>query len=73
MTDDPYHSPMPVVNAITGFFIALTLVTLPLLAVTSERVKSPYKNTPTESLNSGTSEEVDRRKEANIRRLTPVT
>ena len=46
MTEDPYHSPLPVVNAIAGFFITLLLV-IPLLAVASERVKLNYQPTPT--------------------------
>ena len=45
MTDDPYPSPAPVVNAIAGFFIAL-LMFVPVLTVASERVKSQNK-TPT--------------------------
>ena len=61
MTDDPYPSPSPVVNLITGFFIAL-LMFVPVVSVGSDRVKSPYQNTPTESLNSGESEEVNIRK-----------
>ena len=46
MTDDPYPSPMPVVNAIAGIFIAL-LMFVPVIAVTTDRVKSVYKPTPT--------------------------
>ena len=68
MTDDSHHT-LPVVNLITGFSIVLLLF-VPLIAVGSDRVKSSYENTPTESLKSGKSEEVERRKEANIRRLT---
>ena len=43
MTDDPYPRPSPVVNAITGFVLSTLTLSLPLYAVTSERVKSPYK------------------------------
>ena len=56
--NDPYHSPLPVVNAIAGFFIAISILTVPLIAVSTERVKSNYKPTSS-SLTSGVgSEEV---------------
>ena len=52
MTEDPYHSPLPVVNAIAGIFIAL-LMFVPVVAVTTDRVKSVYE--PTLTTRSGES------------------
>ena len=44
MTDDPYPSLKPVVNAIAGFFIACSMLSVPFLA--TSRVKSPYEGIP---------------------------
>ena len=44
MTEEPCHSPSPVVNAITGFFIAFAMITAPIAAIT--RVKLPHRIQP---------------------------
>ena len=40
MADDPYFSFKPVVQAITGFFIAVSLVSVPVIIHGESRVKS---------------------------------
>ena len=44
MTDDPYPSLQPVVNAIAGFFISVAMISLPIVTVLG--VKSPYEGIP---------------------------
>ena len=44
MSDDPYFSFKPVVQWITGIFIALLTVSLPISAILSSRVKSTHDN-----------------------------
>ena len=41
---DPYHSLKPVVNSIAGFFISVTMVTIPFVTILG--VKSPYEGLP---------------------------
>jgi len=49
MTEDPYHSPLPVVNAIMGFFIAMATLSIPFV-VADNRVKFDWVKP---ALNSG--------------------
>ena len=68
MTEDPYHSPLPVVNAIAGISIAL-LMFVPVVAVTTDRVKS-IQETKSDQLTGELNRQEE--KEANIRRLTQI-
>ena len=40
MTDEPYHSLPPVVNAITGFCIAFALILVPFVAITRVKLEN---------------------------------
>ena len=48
MTEDPYHSPLPVVNAIAGFIVAMTTLSIPFV-VADDRVKSTWVKPALES------------------------